>query len=295
MIFYDEYSYAKKLIDSGTFINKQFGYELSILAKYYKDIFLHSDIQNTSMYDFIKSSLKDFCKKSDEISGLFHIDVNYYGYINEAIKKCTVAKLFKLSEIYISQKELDAIESADNLTDSRILFTLLVFSKMARLKTLEYKECEKKYYEILSLTSKKKSKKIPTPAHNCFFAKIDKKKPFDLCGIYFNRKKQDDVFVRLLNSGLVEKLRKQGYKILFAHDCKKEDAIITISNFKNFTLYYDKYIGDNIIECEKCQCLIRPKSNKSKYCKECAKEVLKEQWKAASNKYYHKIETTFNA
>ena len=58
------------------------------------------------------------------------------------------------------------------------------------------------------------------------------------------------------------------------------------------TLYmvqYEKIMGiSDVIECEKCGDLVRKKSNKMRYCKECAKEVYSEQSRQKALKYYHK-------
>jgi hypothetical protein len=65
---------------------------------------------------------------------------------------------------------------------------------------------------------------------------------------------------------------------------KKKDngtKVIEVEDFYHPTLYYRRYLGEKIINCEICNCLVKPRSNKQKYCKDCAKtQKLKQTMKS---------------
>lgn len=54
-----------------------------------------------------------------------------------------------------------------------------------------------------------------------------------------------------------------------------------------FILEYLKWKGENIKYCEKCGVPIKPTNNRSKYCKECWKEIHKEQDKEYQKRKYN--------
>lgn len=54
---------------------------------------------------------------------------------------------------------------------------------------------------------------------------------------------------------------------------------IEINDYRDFILYYEKFKGENIINCKKCGKLIKRNSNAQIYCKECKKEKDKEKVK----------------
>lgn len=54
---------------------------------------------------------------------------------------------------------------------------------------------------------------------------------------------------------------------------------IEINDYRDFILYYEKFKGENIINCKKCGRLIKRNSNAQIYCKECKKEKDKEKVK----------------
>ncbi len=55
---------------------------------------------------------------------------------------------------------------------------------------------------------------------------------------------------------------------------KKSDngiEALQITDFNHPVLYYKRYLGERIINCSVCGCLVKARSNKQKYCKDCSR------------------------
>jgi hypothetical protein len=64
-----------------------------------------------------------------------------------------------------------------------------------------------------------------------------------------------------------------GIKIPYIGNENGEYYDLSYTSFENCGFYYDFVVGDNVIECEVCGKLTRKKSNKMRYCKECAYNI----------------------
>lgn len=62
--------------------------------------------------------------------------------------------------------------------------------------------------------------------------------------------------------------------------------VINVEDFENAILYYRKFCGKRVIECEDCQSLVEVKGNRQKYCKDCAKKHKLEQVRASKKRAY---------
>ena len=82
------------------------------------------------------------------------------------------------------------------------------------------------------------------------------------------------------------------FKVNFVDE--SEESEFTIEKYDNFVLEYLSYKGENVDYCVKCCSPFLPTNNFQTYCKVCAKDILKEQWKEASYKYRHKGEKLVN-
>lgn len=58
---------------------------------------------------------------------------------------------------------------------------------------------------------------------------------------------------------------------------EESETIITIKDYRDFIYYYEKYLGENIVECKECGRLIKKNSNVQKYCKDCKKKKNREK------------------
>lgn len=54
---------------------------------------------------------------------------------------------------------------------------------------------------------------------------------------------------------------------------------ITIDDYRELILYYERYCGENVVNCKNCNKLIKRNSNAQIYCKECKKEKDREKVK----------------
>lgn len=66
-------------------------------------------------------------------------------------------------------------------------------------------------------------------------------------------------------------------KIVVTSIENNEDAELEIEDFENVILYYRQYCGKKVIKCIDCNSLIEVRSNRQKYCKNCAKRQKVEQ------------------
>lgn len=55
------------------------------------------------------------------------------------------------------------------------------------------------------------------------------------------------------------------------------DAVLQISDFRNLGYEYLLYTGEKFFRCEKCGLLVRRKSNRCKYCKNCGEDIDREK------------------
>ena len=76
-------------------------------------------------------------------------------------------------------------------------------------------------------------------------------------------------------------LEKEGY-IKFIDTKTKElikvlkkmdngEEVFKITDFNHPTLHFRQYLGERIVVCNICGCLVKPRGNKQKYCKDCAR------------------------
>lgn len=180
----------------------------------------------------------------------------------------------QLDYIPIQDSEIDFIsglELEDN--EKRVLFALLCNRKIANEVN-----CVINKDESLSLSkhingSRKVYSKIKTMA--CTKGKFD---------IY-------DSMRILQENGLITSTYDARLYLNFIDMIEDGGRIYMLQyhNFDSCGLYYDFYNEKGVIECSECGRLVRRKGKNTKYCKQCSTDVLKTQWKEATNKYRNKL------
>jgi len=255
-LIFNELEYAETMLTKG-FIQNKYLTELRVLAKYYNKI----DELKT---DKVKVKLKEFCKKyMPEYNEVIHLDL-----INKATnygvqKKNTITVI---PPIYITKNQLHKIGELNDIRLEKLAFTALVLSNMNKYKP------------------KNKYNKGDT------YTIYNFKELFKYAKVKCNQEQKDELINQLVKSGLFNYTIYGGLKINFFDDIGEigdiGEPVITLSNFDNFVLEYEKYIGGNVINCEKCGVLFYPTNNKNKYCsEECAKEIKLEQNKLWKREY----------
>lgn len=101
-------------------------YELSILAKYYHDLYKNDD-------DKVKNKITEFCEKHIE----HYNNDEWFNIINKTISITKKSKYITGKEVHITKAELDTIHSLDDIREQKVAFVLLVLYKFYDHKKFE--------------------------------------------------------------------------------------------------------------------------------------------------------------
>ena len=93
------------------------------------------------------------------------------------------------------------------------------------------------------------------------------------------RDKKPYIGYSLVKDGFIEVVGLDMWKLLYY----KDEGEIALKFVPRETMVYEyrKYIGENVIKCERCGEWVYKKSNRTKYCKRCANIVYNEQRREA--------------
>lgn len=269
MFEYNELTHANRILNNG-FGTRFFQKELNILSKYYK----HQGHKPKKR----KELLYDFCEKNIEN----YNPVIYYESVNQALNHASKKNnvLVEINEVHATDKELEYLEGLDlDYKYKKLLFTLIVLDKLHKAK-----------YEIIRDVSSNDEYYFGKPKTK--YTELKR-----VCNIPLHQFKKDGfdnihiVFHYLINLGLIEPFNKGNIKLLFMYDIDRENSknIICIKDYEHIGWYYDGYNGiEKIKECEECGILIKYKSNRTKYCKECFEDSRKKYKKEKQREYRNK-------
>lgn len=73
--------------------------------------------------------------------------------------------------------------------------------------------------------------------------------------------------------------RTELFYIVNLPDNDNSKVVIEIDDYRELIYYYERYLGENVINCKMCNKLIKRNSNAQIYCKDCKKEKDKEKVK----------------
>lgn len=166
--------------------------------------------------------------------------------------------------IRISKNELNKIELINDEIAKRLAFGILVDQKIINLK----RDSFSKFYKG---KIRNYFKKFTNATRN----RVQQYKKINI--LYKNNMIN---FSNPKEIGYGEKL-----ELLYIDEfISDEDTEILITDFREIVLYYLKWRGENISNCEKCNKLIEQKSNRTKYCEKCAREMELEKYKKYNKK-----------
>ena len=85
----------------------------------------------------------------------------------------------------------------------------------------------------------------------------------------------------LYESGFLKdkETRTELFTIVNLPENDNSEVEIIIDDYRELILYYEKYCGENVVNCKNCKKLIKRNSNAQIYCKECKKEKDREKVK----------------
>ena len=161
----------------------------------------------------------------------------------------------KYEGVRVSKDELNRIESISDSIARKLAFGMLIEQKIINLKkgkySVFYKGKIRNYFKKFTNTNKNRVQQ---------YKKINILYKHNM--INFPNPKE-------IKYG--EKL-----ELLYIDEfISDEDTEILITDFREIVLHYLKWRGENISNCEKCNKLIEQKSNRTKYCEKCAREMHK--------------------
>jgi len=254
MIVFNEHKYAVEMNDNPKSKHYTFP-ELVVYTKWLKQ-FIFKNYPEEQSRELVKKALLSFCA---ECWSGFNEDI-MFEKINKIIEQSFRIKLRTCNPIYISKKEWEKIISIDSVKAQKIFFTILVISKFNRFNPIETYEPQN---EIIYKDNRLRLNIPDTDIYK--YAKVRFKNKEEKYACW--RK------LRLLELVYIKDSKKISRIINFADlEIPEEEIFITIKDFDNLILYYEKNINKtNIKECVGCNSLFEDNSikNNIKYCKKC--------------------------
>lgn len=234
-IILNEKEYAEEILLKDK-LDKKPTFDLRILAKYY----CHE--KNMTPHKIYLELVKIMENKYNNFSL-----AKWQSILLDLSNNSKKYKLIRIEYISITKNELLTIDGISSKPMKRLAFTLL---------------CLVKYRNIIN------------PKNNNW-ENYSFKDIFKIANIQASRKEQGCMIHDLRSLGLI-KMNKivdnLSINVCYVDNCES-DEILKIKDFRNLGYEYLAYSGENFIRCKKCGILIRKKSNKSTYCKECSEEM----------------------
>ena len=220
--------------------------------------------------DYAEAIIRNGCSKRNVLLD-FNILAKYYMYyigLSEQGTKEKMLDVLKNSDIYIPISYLLLkIDRAINFAKTETLRTMdaiPVYKEEIEIINKLPKEVRELAFEYLFLSKWSKNEK------GFYLNQADAKK---LLGITTMRNSKLQALNYILEQEkyikFVDTKTKELIKVLGKIDNGEE--ILLITDFNHPTLHYKQYMGEKIINCDICKCLVKPRGNKQKYCKDCAK------------------------
>lgn len=155
--------------------------------------------------------------------------------------------MIDIAGVFITQKEMEVIQSIKGKLAQRLMFTLI---------------CLAKYGNAVN-------------PNNGNWVNRASRDIFALANITINTNRQSLIINDLWRAGYI------GYSNIVDNinlnikvvDDSMDDVAVFITDFRNIGNQYMKIIGENYMECQNCGLVIKRTSNRQKYCPSCAIEM----------------------
>jgi len=231
MIILNEIEYAEKMIENGAKDKDPYCY-LPILSKYYRQILEYSPKRTVNE---INSFMVD--------NYINYNPVRWSSFIDSCVKKSKKQKLNDIKFVGVTQKEIDAVDSAKNTTHSKVLFSLL---------------CVAKYFNMRNNT-------------NNNWTNVKTKDIFRMANVNTSIERQDRIIHELYKIGLVgisKKVDNLNIRVLCVDDSK--DFVLQINDFRNLGYEYMNWKQGGYFRCAECGALQKQNKYGNRiYCNDC--------------------------
>lgn len=253
MLILNEEKYAKDLYDGKNQEIKSIMTKIRYITRY----LIHSEKKNNAdAYCITVQWLKKYHNNFDE-SG-------YSNVISDAVKGAEKYPFYIIDNISITQSELDAISSLNNLRAEKILFVLLCMAKQQSMSN-GFTNGLVKY----SITDLCKTARVSVPADD-----------------------REYILYEIVRHGLLGYPKKNNTQCLIVNFINTDNVVLKLDEVDCQELAYVylnwKNNGNGYTKCQRCHRLMKQSKTKpKKYCEDCAKEVQKEQkrlWAEKSRK-----------
>ena len=243
MIFYEK-ERAEELLENGFFCFIKFE-ELIILAKYFRDEKNKNDRE-------IKESLISFCKEYDEDFN----EILSRKKIADAVRISKKYKIKKDTDICITKKEIESINTFEEYKIRKVLFVMAVISKYLKYNhDGDNKNVEDKSYYVSS----------------CSFINILK-----MAKVNVSKNERKRILYKIDQSGLITTLPTGCFKVNFIDE--NSEKFVTIKSLNNIIDYYPKI-------CANCGAIIENNPKNHNLCPNCYKEKRREDVKNNVRRY----------
>lgn len=239
-LMYNEEINSKKIYENG-FTNNEYGfYESVLVAKYFRHILGYGDTRT-------KSSLIEFCKKNAD----FFNDVMNMKNIKSAVTKSRRPFVDKSKPISICQKEIDVIEGVDGYKQKKVLFAVLVLSKI----------------------------------NNGYFYNNEWNKIRRVLRSKITNKNISELMTYYASQNLLYGTKNNYHKLLFVNT--EDSPVITVSSVEinNLKKVFEGVFGKDLFICADCQESHERKSYNQKRCHECSLKRNKELTRSRVKKH----------
>jgi len=191
----------------------------------------------------LERELLRFCKEQDKNFN----PITEQDTINKWIRAAMRYKLRKVTEIIITLSEVNLLKTIENKKERKILFTTLVLAKALKQKSKKNTDNFYIWYsDLLDIVH---------------LSKISGLKETDVAKVFNTHK----------NLFTFYSAEKEGIRVNYADPGKDGEPVYSLNDIP---LSYEMIFGTF---CEKCKKPFLKNGNKQKYCKECAKEIIKEK------------------
>lgn len=251
MLILNEEKYAKELYDGKNDEIKSTMSKIRYITRY----LIHSEGKTDE--DTYKLSIEWMKKHHNNFD-----ESCYSNVISDAIKKAHQYPFYIIDNIKITQSELEAISSLDNLREEKVLFVLLCMAKQQRLSN-GFTDGLVKY----SITELCKMARISVPAED-----------------------REYILYEIVQKGLLGYPKKNNTQCLIINFINTDEVVLELDETDCQELAYVylnwKNGGKEYTKCQKCNKLMKQSKTKpKKYCETCGKEVERENTRERVRRY----------